>query len=82
MKQLRTYLPLALAWGILIHVGRPVLVDTLHDLTRDLHRYQVQAWGGLTLLFLAALVLSMALCGWMVGRVRRAIVGKQKDGQS
>jgi hypothetical protein len=77
MKTLKTWLPLALVWGILIHVGRPLLVDVFRDLTRDLHRWQLEAWGGLTLLFLAALILSMALCGWMVARTRRAIVGRQ-----
>jgi hypothetical protein len=77
MRTLRTWLPLAAAWAILIHVGRPLLVDIFHDLTRDLHRWQLEAMGGLTLLFLAALILSMALCGWMVGRARRAITRRQ-----
>lgn len=78
MRHLRTYLPLAAAWAILIHAGRPLLVDTYHDLTRDVHRWQLEAMGGLTLMFLAALILSMALTGWMVARARRAIVGRQQ----
>jgi hypothetical protein len=78
VRTLRTWLPLALAWGILIHVGRPLLVATFHDLTRDLHRWQLEAMGGLTLLFLAALILSLALTGWMMGRARRAITRRRR----
>jgi hypothetical protein len=82
MRLLKTWLPLALVWAILIHASRPLLVDTVHDLTRDVHTYQVRAWGGITLMFVAALILSLALCGWMMGRARRAIVGRQRGNKT